>query len=113
MVVDWLKGEVKTVTAEFNALKARRSTLASQATALRGGWLRDCAQIETLTTARDTTQTEVQKLRARVDCFEVTRRDVNAAITRLRGEIREMDRRPATRYRECRDVGVRGRFAVR
>lgn len=55
----------------------------------------------------------MQQLRERVDGFEVARRDVNAAITRLRGEIWEMDLRLATWYREWRDVRMRAQFAIR
>lgn len=102
-----------TVTAEGNMLKRTGITLESKVMAFQGGRVKDRAQSETLTSTRDTAQTEVQQLRHSVDCFELLRRDVNSAITRRHREIREMDRCRATWYRERRDFGFRALFAVR
>lgn len=52
-VVDRLKGQMTVAGIAVNALKTRRSTLALQVTALRGGRIRHHAEIQTLPTARD------------------------------------------------------------
>lgn len=111
-VVQRLTGKVKAMTTEVNTPKAQKGTLKSQVEMLRGGRTRDRAEIKTITTRRDAAQTDVRQLGDPVDGFEVARRDVNAVITRLRGEIREMERLRTAWCRERRDIGVRAQFAV-
>lgn len=68
-------------------LRVQENTLTSQMGMLGGGLTRDRAEIQVVRTERNAAQTEVQHLHERVDSFEVTRRDFNAAITRLSDEI--------------------------
>lgn len=71
------------------------------------------AQFGTVTTECYTARTEMQGLRNRVVAFECTRREVNISISRLRGDIRAMDRHRAELHRDRQTVGIRAWFAVR